>query len=63
MSTSKTVLEVAATGITFEQIRINYFTELNQHTRANEARHELVKWQSRFDAAWLNQGEEAKTNV
>ena len=35
-SNSKTQLEVAATGISFEQIRVCYFTELNQHTRANE---------------------------
>ena len=60
-SNSKTQLEVAATGISFEQIRVCYFTELNQHTRANEARLELAKWQAKFDAAWLNQGGEVQS--
>ena len=61
MSATKTQLETAATGITYEQLRAIYWSELNQHTRAEEARRELAKWQDRFDTAWLNQGGEAQS--
>ena len=58
MSTSATALEVAATGITYEQIRASYWSELNQHTRAEEARREVAKWQAKYESAWLNQAGE-----
>ena len=61
MSATKTQLETAATGITFEQLRVSYFTELNQHTRAEEARREVAKWQSKYETAWLNQGGEVQS--
>ena len=61
MSATKTQLEEAATGITFETLRVSYWSGLNQHSRAAAAHRELLKWQARFDAAWLNQGGEVKS--
>ena len=60
MSSTATQLEVIATGISFEQIRVDYWKALNQTERADQAERELLKWQNKFDAARLNQGGEVK---
>ena len=52
MSSSKNLLEIAATGITFEQLRAGYWKAHNQPERADKARRELQKWQARYESAW-----------
>ena len=53
MSSAKNQLETAATGITFEQLRADYWRAHNQPERADRARRELQKWQARYESAWL----------
>ena len=53
MSSAKTQLEVAATGIVFEQLRADFWKAHNQPERADAAHRELQKWQLRYENAWL----------
>ena len=53
MSNAKTQLAIAATGITFEQLRADYWKAHNQPDRADAARRELQKWQLKYENAWL----------
>ena len=53
MSIAKNQLEIAATGITFEQLRADYWRAHNQPDRAEAARRELRKWQGKYENAWL----------
>ena len=53
MSNSKNQLEIAATGITFEQLRADYWRAHNRPERADAAHRELQKWQLKYENAWL----------
>ena len=53
MSSSKTQLEIAQTGVAFEQLRADFWKNHNQPERADAARRELQKWQARYESAWL----------
>lgn len=53
MSTAKTQLEIAETGVAFEQLRADYWKAHNQPDRADAARRELQKWQLKYENALL----------
>ena len=51
-------MEVASTGIQFEELRASYWQRHQQPTKADAARRERRKWQDKFDTAWQVQGGE-----
>ena len=58
MAAASTSLEIASTGVKFEQLRASYWQMYDQPTKADEARRELAKWKLKHQAAWLSTTEE-----
>ena len=53
MSRAKTQLEIAQTGVAFEQLRADYWKAHNSPERADASHRELQKWQLKYENAWL----------
>lgn len=53
MSSCKTQAEIAATGIAFEGIRVDYWRQHNRHDLALEAERERQSWELKFQTAQL----------